>query len=114
MEELSENTKRSLRRWWTMKERAGDLTPSEAHIADLYFSQYTEIALFLPFPSREIEEKKTKKEKRRDRRREERRLEYYKDLVIDPKDYNANIHKVVMLEFRGRRHDWRNNSLVDG
>jgi hypothetical protein len=114
MEELSENMKRSLRRWWTLKERAGGLSPKESHIADKYFSQYTEIALLLPFPSKEVEEKKTKKDRKRDRRREERLLEYYKDLVIDPKDYYGNIHKAVSLGLRGRTNDWRNNTLVEG
>jgi hypothetical protein len=114
MEELSENMKRSLRRWWTKKERAGDLTTKEAHIANMYFSQFTEIAVLLPFPRKEVEDKKTKKEKKMEMKRERRRLEYFKELAIDPTDYNANVHQVVKLQFRGARHDWRNNTLGDG
>ncbi len=111
MEELTIDVKSSLHRWYLMSERAGNFDPRLDYITKLFFEHESLIDIDLPIDD-------TEKENAENKAAEDRRLSYFDDAGIFEKhntqSYFTMISNIIKYEYRGRRHDWRNNTMTAG
>jgi len=104
MDALHANTKQSLRRWYTLRERAGDLDARLDLITQEFISITNRIQVQFPLPDPTSEHLEIMK----------RQAAYLDKWVVDPKNYLQSVHDMTGILTRGRHRDWRKNTLKAG